>query len=60
MWPLKRGEARSWGQRCDQHGKAPDRKKEAGLAEQHQRRDEGPIAVMSAVRRRMRRWTPLR
>lgn len=60
MWPLKREEARSWGQHCDQHGKALDRKKEAGLAEQHQRRVEGPNAVTSAVRRRMRMWTPLR
>ncbi|XP_062497770.1 uncharacterized protein LOC134175635 [Pezoporus occidentalis] len=30
-WPLKRGKARTWSQCCDQHGKVPDRKKEAGF-----------------------------
>lgn len=60
MWPLKGGEARSWGQCCDQHGKAPDRKKEVGLAEPRRWKDEGPGAVTSAVRSHTRTGTPLR
>lgn len=60
MWPLKPGEARSWGRRRDQHGKAPDRKKEAGLAAQRRWRDEGPDTVGSAVRSYTRTRTPLR
>ncbi|KAL2306247.1 hypothetical protein Nmel_004163 [Mimus melanotis] len=60
MQLLKQGEARSWGLCCDEHGKVPDRKKEARLAEQCWWRDKGLSSVISVVRSHMGIWTPLR